>query len=129
MRKIPKVYLILVLAASYIIFSDIVVMRNKVLYGGDEIITYLCATGNSGAFENVIKHRYPYGELVGASEYKSFFEIKEPFCFRRIASDLCTNDLHPPLYFWLLHLFVLNLGVHIYTEFYSISCFSLSVYF
>jgi 4-amino-4-deoxy-L-arabinose transferase-like glycosyltransferase len=42
-------------------------------------------------------------------------QISEPFCFEKIATDLSKSDLHPPLYFWILHLFVLLLGVHPYT--------------
>ncbi|MEI6507501.1 MAG: glycosyltransferase family 39 protein [Bacteroidota bacterium] len=115
MFKKSSNFYILLFAAVFIMVSDVVVMKNKVLFGGDEIISYLCATGNSVAYESVLNQQYPYGELVDASEYKNFLTIHQPYCFKKIASDLCANDMHPPLYYWMLHLFVLQFGVNIYT--------------
>lgn len=107
--------LLLILAAAWIIVSGALLVRGKLLYSGDEIISYLCATGHAAEYEQVLHEHPPYGEIVPAYQWKSFWQVNEPFCFHRIAADLCTNDLHPPLYFWLLHLAVWLLGVQIFT--------------
>ncbi|MFI5221885.1 MAG: glycosyltransferase family 39 protein [Bacteroidia bacterium] len=106
---------LLVFAALFIIACDLFYSHFKVMYGGDEIISYLCATGNSVNYEEVLHGQFPYGKISDAAEWKKYFEINEPHSYLKIASDLCVNDLHPPLYFWLLHLFVLGFGVHIFT--------------
>ena len=59
MRKLSGVFLVLAIASVFIIISDGLVMRYKVLFGGDEIISYLCATGNSGAYEEVLHQKPP----------------------------------------------------------------------
>jgi len=41
--------------------------------------------------------------------------VEKRFCFKQIASDLAHNDIHPPLYFWLLHLWCLLWGVSLWT--------------
>ena len=115
MLKPSKAFLLISFAALFILASDLLTMRYKVLYGGDEIISYLCATGNSGEYEAVLHKYAPYGKLVDASEWIRYTNISSPNCFNKIATDLSLNDLHPPLYFWLLHLFVLNFGVNIFT--------------
>ena len=115
MRKNKNTFFLLAVAWLIIITSDFLMVRNKVLFGGDEVISYLCATGNAGNYEEVLHKFPPYGKLVDAAEYKKYLEISEPKCFKKIATDLCTDDMHPPLYFWLLHLFVLNFGVTIFT--------------
>lgn len=94
-----------------IVISDGLAMRYKLLFGGDEIISYLCATGNSGAYEEVLHQEFPYGEITNASEWTKYVTIHKPFCFRKIADDMCLNDIHPPLYVSILHLAVLYLGM------------------
>src|ERR1700709_1770959 len=105
MSRRLTVFFLLAGAAAIIMISDALVMRYKLLYSGDETIAYMCATGNSVAYEDVLHQYFPYGQPVYAGEYKKYMDIADPYCFRKIATDLCTNDLHPPLYFWLLHLF------------------------
>jgi len=48
-------------------------------------------------------------------EWKQFLTIEQPFCFSTIATDLSRTDIHPPLYFWLLHIFLLLFGMHAWT--------------
>lgn len=69
---------------------------------GDETIAYLCATGNQGAYEAVNKHGGIYGKITNAPEWQHFFEVRDA-AWSTIAADLTQTDLHPPLYFWLLH--------------------------
>ncbi|MEI6593914.1 MAG: glycosyltransferase family 39 protein, partial [Bacteroidota bacterium] len=115
MLKNSRAFFYLLAATLFILISDGLTMRYKVLFGGDEIISFLCATGNADEYEAVLHKYTPYGKLTDAADWLKYTEITEPNCFNKIGKDLCSNDLHPPLYFWLLHLFVLKLGVHIFT--------------
>jgi hypothetical protein len=42
--------------------------------------------------------------------WQRFIEPGERLAFRRIGADLADYDIHPPLYFWLLHLVTLVFG-------------------
>lgn len=76
--------------------------------GLDEGISFLAATGHEGAYHQVISDKTPpYGRWAQASEWKRFILPEDSFCFKRISRDLTDFDVHPPLYFWALHLWFL----------------------
>ncbi len=80
--------------------------------GFDDGITFLAASGHEGEYHRMIEiGSPPSGEWVKGSDWKRFLRIEEPLCFRRIGADLAEYDVHPPLYFWLLHLFGLLSGL------------------
>lgn len=81
----------------------------------DEGISYLSATGHQGDYFRVIGGLYPFGTWVQASEWKKFIYPEKLFCFKQIGFDLAHFDIQPPLYFWLLHLWSLMFGVHLWT--------------
>lgn len=74
----------------------------KLMPTGDETIAYLCATGNQELYERVNKHEALYGKMSKQEDWQQFFNIEQG-AFGRIAPDLAKTDLHPPLYFWILH--------------------------
>jgi uncharacterized membrane protein len=98
---------------------------NKVVPSGDETISYLCATGNQEHYQQVLDGQILNGNSQ-ANDWQSFFK-SSPTQFKNIAHDLTQTDLHPPLYFWLLHVFLylpiplfsagvlLNLVLHLVT--------------
>lgn len=63
-------------------------------------------------YDLVLAEKNPIGAWVPASEWKKFLHIEQPFCFDEIAHALTRFDIHPPLYFWLLHLWALVVGMH-----------------
>lgn len=82
----------------------------------DESISCLSATGHQGELGRANDaFRSPVGVWVAASEWKRFLQPEEVFVFGRIADDLAHYDVHPPLYFWLLHLWSLLVGVHVWS--------------
>lgn len=89
-----------------LLFAYVFVYTVKQMPSGDETISYLCATGNQQAYSQVINHKGVYGRVSQASEWQQFFK-NSPQSFGNIATDLTQTDLHPPLYFWLLHGFSL----------------------
>ena len=80
----------------------------------DEGISYMAATGHLGEYF-AVDEQSPYGAWVEASQRKRFLQVERKFCFERIGSDLARYDIHPPLYFWLLHLWSLIIGIHLWT--------------
>ncbi len=82
----------------------------------DEAISYLCAAGKQGLYRDcTLKDAPPLGTWVPAAELKSFFEPQRYLCLGRIGRDLADTDIHPPLYFWLLHVWRLLVGLHLWT--------------
>ncbi len=82
----------------------------------DEGISFTVATGHQAEYQKILTERsHPYGAWVPAKEWKRLFSIEEPFCFRQIGTGLAQHDIHPPFYFWLLHLFIMVFGVHVWT--------------
>ncbi len=82
----------------------------------DEGISFVVATGHRTEYRNILKERaHPYGMWVPAEEWKRLLRIEERFCFRKIGAELARHDIHPPFYFWLLHLWVMVFGVYLWT--------------
>ncbi len=76
----------------------------------------LAAAGHEGSFGQAVrKGDPPVGVWAPASDWKAFLVPDQWFCFGRIRSDLGRYDLHPPFYFWLLHLWVIVGGVSLWT--------------
>ncbi|MCB8965963.1 MAG: glycosyltransferase family 39 protein [Ardenticatenaceae bacterium] len=89
----------------------IVIIKNKTTMEYDEAISYLAATCNQLKFNHADFSPLP----KAASAWKQYLSVEEPFCFDQIRLGLTTTDVHPPLYFWLLHLWVMAFGVHLWT--------------
>jgi hypothetical protein len=111
MDKRVIVYLLLALSIGIIIISAYAVVSGKYFWGGDEAISYLCATGNEENFASLVSHTEQ--TEIKSSEWQELISIQHPYDFRKIADDLIVSDLHPPLYFWLLHIYILHFGVSI----------------
>lgn len=90
----------------------VVASANKNTMTNDEGWSYLVAACNEGQYYSsvVSGNAPPYGTWSTAATWISFTQPTARACFRTIAEDLATWDVHPPLYFWLLHVVVLVLG-------------------
>jgi uncharacterized membrane protein len=78
----------------------------------DEAVSYLAATGHMGAVQRALDGGLS-GRWVPASAWQVFMRPGPFWTFRTIASDLAHHDTHPPLYFWVLHVWVAVVGVHL----------------
>ncbi|MGI9125246.1 MAG: hypothetical protein ACR2JM_10925, partial [Mycobacterium sp.] len=68
----------------------------------DDVISIIAATCNQGRYEQYI----PSGQWVPASEWQQYWQMGRFDCFSLIGHDLAHYDIHPPLYFWLLHIWL-----------------------
>jgi 4-amino-4-deoxy-L-arabinose transferase-like glycosyltransferase len=88
----------------------------KTIMATDETPSYISAAGNGSEYYDIIFFdQKPVGEWVLAAEWKKFMQLERPFCFGAIAHTLARFDIHPPLYFWLLHLWALIVGINFWT--------------
>jgi hypothetical protein len=112
-RSFPRLSRV-ILAAAFVLGALLRLFGGLSLrsVGYDDGVTFLAASGHEGEYQRVIENgTYPAGEWVKASAWKKFIRIERPLCFSRIRSDLADYDVHPPLYFWLLHLWGLAAGL------------------
>ena len=75
----------------------------------DDAISYLAATGHMGAYATDI----PAGRWVPARTWQAYWMPDRFGVFRQIGRDLARYDIHPPLYFWLLHVWIRVTGVRL----------------
>ncbi len=76
----------------------------------DEVISYLAAAGHLGNFGHPGTPAL-YRAWLPAATWKSELGPGKTLDFGQIISSLATHDVHPPLYFILLHLWTLIVGV------------------
>ena len=82
----------------------------------DDTISFLAATGHQGEFQNIVDNgEPPVARWVPASRWQALTRIDERLPLLTIARDLGDHDIHPPVYFWLLHVWSLVIGVHLWT--------------
>ena len=118
-RKKPSRRLALALLGIALVsgvFLRLWVISQKTIIQHDEGISYLVATGHQNEYSRLLTNKTPpYGRFVPASDWKRLINTEKPFVFNEIRQGLENTDNHPPLYFWLLHLWTLTLGVNIHS--------------
>lgn len=115
MARINAPILLLLTAVTVGIILRFGLAASKQTVTHDEMISYLGATANLGAYHQVIDGAAPNGIWAPAADWKQFIVHNTPFNFSQIGWDQADHDIHPPLYFWLLHLWLLAVGVHPWT--------------
>ena len=83
---------------------------------GEESISYLAAACHQGDYARLaVTAQPPVGRWVAAAEWKVLLRPDRALCLGELARDLAREDIHPPLYFWLLHAWALLFGVGLWT--------------
>jgi len=82
----------------------------------DEAISYLSATGHQVEWAEVTRGaRALTDRWVPARDFKRLIRPEGPVPFGTIRHDLAIADIHPPLYFWMLALWMRLLPVAVWT--------------
>jgi len=102
---------VFVVCAVFMIGIRAVSIIKKDTLWHDESISYLVSSCHGSESLNNDMARSP----VAASEWKSLLELTGSYCFDQIRSDLLETDVHPPLYFWLLHIWSHVVGIDLWT--------------
>lgn len=66
----------------------------------DDVISVITAQGNVSAYDQTLVSKTD--RWIPASEWKTYLKKTSDASWHTIAADLANNDIHPPLYFWLL---------------------------
>lgn len=111
MRRSVWITSVLVFAVAASLALRVQAIGWKYTLTHDEGISYLAATCHQRAFHETDIRLRP----VPALEWKRFLQVEDRFCYGTISSDLATYDIHPPLYFWMLHSWSLLFGVELWT--------------
>ena len=116
MNKLKLLFLLSVLAILMGYSTRIARMVDRKVIFHDETWSYLNATGHLGQYsdEIVVNGSYPTGVWVDSDEWKRFITLDNRFVFDQIRDDIVQLDEHPPLYFWILHLWTIIFGTSIW---------------
>ena len=79
----------------------------------DESVTYQCAAAKELTYHE--KTTTYTDSVITVGRILDCYKSEPGLKFRRIASDLTVVDIHPPLYFWLLHMIYKIIGFHLFT--------------
>lgn len=98
-----------------LLFTALAMRFHAVFFGKqglsyDESITYLCSAASQGRYFNTIQNAQDL-ELT-AGDIQSYYATPE-LDFRQVATDMANYDIHPPLYFWMMHLIHHWFGFHL----------------
>ena len=105
--SVPVVLVIACLLGSGMCLSH----RTDRDWNQDEAISFLESTCHLSDYKSLVGGGAPpYGAWAAAHDWQRLIESEGELCLGQIRSDLATGDMHPPLYFWLLHLWLLGNG-------------------
>jgi len=112
----PGFLAILVMALVAAALLRLGAVEGRRVWWHDEGISFLAATGHQATYAETVETRTaPYGRWESVSDWRRLVLNAGPVSLRRIARELASHDIHPPLYFWLLHLVSLVAGVSVWT--------------
>lgn len=94
-------------ASSSVFAADAESARQGLHY--DEAVTLLAATGHLEDFDQ----RMRAGGTVEAGELQRLLRPNSLRSWSELSHDLAVHDIHPPLYFWVLHHWLLATGGHV----------------
>ena len=77
----------------------------------DEAWSYAAASGRLGGLEKAMAGGLS-GRWVPASAWQYYWQSDKLSDLAHIGPDLAAYDVHPPLYFWILHLWLMLTGMH-----------------
>jgi hypothetical protein len=111
-RLLALLILSLAVAGGFALRVDLI--AGKFEFHNDEAYSYIVATGHMNAFHTATAGRLS-GRWVPAERWQSMWQPKAVLGLREIAASLAKYDTHPPLYYWILHFWLLIVGMHVWS--------------
>lgn len=111
-RKVWSVVLALLLVFG-LVYRLHAVLVKKAGLSNDESVTYMCAAATAGLWETSIASLVD--TPITAADLHRFYDRPDEFQFHTVSLDMARYDVHPPLYFWLLHIIHVLWGTGITT--------------
>jgi hypothetical protein len=101
--------LVLVVLVAVAVHAERIATKETFFF--DEPTSLLTATCHMDLYRTASAGAPPYGEAVTAADWQRFMQPASggesgAFCPRTISEDMGTLDVHPPLYFWALNVWV-----------------------
>lgn len=93
-------------AAAFLIglLFRLIPLFEKQYFAGDEIRAYLAATAHEGEYRILLRAaKAPIATWATVHDWTRMIEPEAGLGYGAVARDLAMWDIHPPLYFWLLH--------------------------
>jgi Dolichyl-phosphate-mannose-protein mannosyltransferase len=98
---------LVVVSVVFAVILRVDLIDRKTQMDHDEGISYLAATGHQVEYEQALRGPGALtNRWVPASEWRRLLRRERFGVFATINRDLAATDIHPPLYFWLLHLWL-----------------------
>ncbi len=112
-RRSRTALVVLVIAAAVILGGGLRLDSISHKHGlhVDEAWSYITATGHLGNFDTGSGE--PLARWVPAASWQALWHPGAVVDFRQISLDLAHYDVHPALYFWVLHVWVEFFGVNV----------------
>ncbi|HEX7479185.1 MAG TPA: glycosyltransferase family 39 protein [Polyangiales bacterium] len=95
-------FLLLAMLTSLAVGYRLQHRSNSRIWNADEGISYVVSTCHSNEYRDDVTGTLS-DQWLPAPRWKRLVQPGPQFCFRQIATDLSESDVHPPLYFWALH--------------------------
>ncbi|WP_348729454.1 hypothetical protein [Rheinheimera texasensis] len=97
---------IVILLVSMLKFADV---KSRAMLEHDEGITLLGVTGHQGEFTRLTETNL-LDQWQEASAWQHYVSVSPDVPLRQIQHDLNLHDIHPPMYFWALSVFLQQYG-------------------
>ncbi len=112
MKRITFIIFVWLLA----LIPRVIINKHKFIFSHDEIIAMVEAAGNMGYYKNVESVEGWSGWERANLRKGEAFSVK-PLDFKTIRDDMAKYDIHPPLYFWILNIFLSLFGFNVWSPF------------
>lgn len=101
-RGVLTLIILILMALSFLVRYPL--MTHKTIVTHDEAISYLAAAGKQDDYANDIKNGRILGKFIEGYRWKAYLKSDSFFNFSNINKSLSSTDVHPPFYFWILHI-------------------------
>jgi hypothetical protein len=107
MRRIELFALLFTLVVAVVVGS-LTRVRSVRLFDGDEAPSFLAAACQQREVARILEtNAPPVGQWVSTQVWREYLRPKKVWCLGEISAGLVETDRHPPLYFWILHFWLL----------------------